>query len=54
MKKLTILAVVFVALAGVAHAGTVVTVPRVPDAGATSALLGIALAGLAAVRRFVR
>jgi hypothetical protein len=57
MKNLTTLViaiVAFVALAGVAQAGSVTTVDRVPDAGTTSALMGIALAGLAAVRRFVR
>jgi hypothetical protein len=55
MKKLTasvIAIVAFVALTGVAQAGEV-TRP-VPDASTTSALMGIALAGLAVVRRFVR
>jgi hypothetical protein len=57
MKNLTtsvIAIVAFVALAGVAQAATVTTVDRVPDAGTTSVLMGIALAGLAVVRRFVR
>jgi hypothetical protein len=44
----------FIVLAGVAQAGTVTTANHVPDAGTTSALMGIALAGLAAVRRFIR
>jgi hypothetical protein len=44
----------FIVLAGVAHAGTVTTSNHVPDAGTTSALMGIALAGLAVVRRFIR
>jgi hypothetical protein len=57
MKNLTtsvIAIVAFVALAGVAQAATVTTVDHVPDAGTTSALMGIALAGLAVARRFVR
>jgi hypothetical protein len=56
MKKLPvsmIAIVAFVALTGVAQAGDVTTRP-VPDAGSTSALLGVALAGLAAIRRFIR
>jgi hypothetical protein len=44
----------FIVLAGVAHAGTVTTSNHVPDAGTTSALMGIALAGLAVVRQFIR
>jgi hypothetical protein len=54
MKKIitSIIAVaIFVALTGVAQA---TQVGNVPDAGATSALLGIAVAGLAVVRRFIR
>ncbi len=47
------LATIFVALIGTAQAG-IATVNNVPDAGTTSALMGIALAGLAIVRRFVR
>jgi VPDSG-CTERM motif len=54
MKKLIVLAMVFAALAGVAQAGQVVITGRVPDAGTTSTLMGIALAGLVAIRRFVR
>ena len=62
MKKLvafTMLATIFAALIGTAQAGQTVvdcvsTVDRVPDAGTTSALMGVALAGLAIVRRFVR
>ncbi len=42
----------FVALTGSAHA--INNIVSVPDAGTTSALMGIALAGLAIVRRFVR
>jgi len=42
--------VVFASLTGVAYASPVAT----PDAGSTSALMGMALVGLAAVRRFVR
>jgi len=42
---------VFAALTGSAQA---ITIAPVPDAGTTSALMGIALAGLAIVRRFVR
>ena len=41
----------FVALTGVAQASLT---NNVPDAGTTSALMGVALAGLAIVRRFVR
>jgi hypothetical protein len=54
MKKIitSIMALtLFVALTGSAHAINIVSVP---DAGTTSALMGIALAGLAIVRRFVR
>jgi hypothetical protein len=54
MKKIitSILAVaIFVALTGVAQA---TQVGNVPDAGTTSTLLGIAVGGLAIVRRFVR
>jgi hypothetical protein len=59
MKKLAtsvIIILAFVALTGVAQAGQVTTNPvnPVPDAGATSALMGIAIAGLAAARRFLR
>jgi hypothetical protein len=57
MKKLitlVIAAVAFIAMAGVAQAGVLAFAPAVPDVGSTSALLGIALVGLAAVRRFVR
>jgi len=43
---------VFAALTGVAQTTPVTN--NVPDAGTTSALMGIALAGLAVVRRFVR
>jgi Zn-dependent alcohol dehydrogenase len=53
MKKLITLViaiVAFSAMAGLAQAAQFVT----PDAGSTSALMGIALVGLAAVRRFVR
>ena len=56
MKKLitlVIAAVAFIAMAGVAQAGILAFEP-VPDVGSTSALMGIALVGLAAVRRFVR
>jgi VPDSG-CTERM motif len=42
---------IFVTMTGVAQA---TQVGNVPDAGTTSALLGIAVAGLAIVRRFVR
>ena len=55
MKKIitsVIALAMFVALTGVAHADGVVT--PVPDAGTTSALMGVALAGLAIVRRFIR
>jgi len=55
MKKIitsTIAIAIFVSLTGVAQAGQV-THP-VPDAGTTSSLLGIALAGLAVVKRFIR
>jgi VPDSG-CTERM motif len=54
MKKLitvVIAIVAFSAMAGVAQAAQFV---HTPDAGSTSALMGIALVGLAAVRRFVR
>jgi VPDSG-CTERM motif len=54
MKKIITLVmvfVVFVSLTGVAHAGLTIDAP---DVGSTSALMGIALAGLAVVRRFVR
>ena len=47
------LVTVFIALTGVVQAGQVLT-NQVPDAGTTSALMGIALAGLALVRRFIR
>jgi hypothetical protein len=56
MKKLITLVIVtvaFIAMAGVAQAG-VLGIQVVPDVGSTSALMGIALVGLAAVRRFVR
>jgi hypothetical protein len=56
MKKIItlIMAVtVFAALTGVVQAGHVIT-NQAPDAGTTSALMGIALAGLAVVRRFIR
>jgi hypothetical protein len=56
MKKLITLViaiVAFSAMAGVAQAG-VLAIQVVPDVGSTSALMGIALVGLAAVRRFVR
>jgi hypothetical protein len=56
MKNLTTSAIIilaFVALTGVAQAGQVTTNP-VPDAGTTSALMGIAFASLAAARRFLR
>jgi hypothetical protein len=56
MKKLITLViaiVAFSAMAGVAQAG-MLAVQVVPDVGSTSALMGIALVGLAAVRRFVR
>jgi hypothetical protein len=55
MKKIitSIMALtLFVALTGVAQANLVTN--NVPDAGTTSALMGMALAGLAVVRRFVR
>ena len=54
MKKIitSIMALtLFVALTGVAQASLT---NNVPDAGTTSALMGVALAGLAIVRRFVR
>jgi hypothetical protein len=57
MKNITasvIAITVFVAMTGMAQAATVTTVDRVPDAGTTSVLMGIALAGLAVVGRFVR
>jgi hypothetical protein len=58
MKKITasvITIVAFFVLAGVAqaHNDVVITHP-VPDAGMTSSLIGIAVAGLAFVKRFVR
>jgi hypothetical protein len=43
----------FIALTGVAHAGGVTT-RAVPDAGATSVLMGVALVGLAFAKRFIR
>jgi len=55
MKKIiiSIIAVtIFVSLTGAVQAGQVTG--RVPDAGTTSSLMGIALAGLAIVRRFIR
>ena len=55
MKKITtsiIALAMFVALTGVAQANPVTN--NVPDAGTTSSLMGIALAGLAIVRRFIR
>ena len=41
----------FVALTGVANA---VTSVAVPDAGSTSVLMGLALAGIAVAKRFIR
>ena len=55
MKKIitSIMALaLFVALTGAAQATPVTN--NIPDAGTTSALMGMALAGLAVVRRFVR
>jgi hypothetical protein len=55
MKKIitsTMALTLFVALTGSAQAINVIA--NIPDAGTTSALMGIALAGLAIVRRFVR
>jgi len=40
----------FVALTGVANA----SVSAVPDAGSTSVLMGLALAGIAVAKRFIR
>jgi hypothetical protein len=54
MKKIitSIMAVtVFAAVTGSVQA---VSIAPIPDAGTTSALMGIAIAGLAIVRRFVR
>jgi len=55
MKKIITLSIVlalFVALTGSAQAIQVIS--SAPDAGTTSALMGIAVAGLAIVRRFIR
>ena len=55
MKKMITLAmalVIFSSLVGVARATS--EVQTVPDASSTSALMGMALVGLAAFRRFVR
>jgi hypothetical protein len=41
----------FVALTGVANATSFATVP---DAGSTSVLMGLALAGIAVAKRFIR
>jgi len=54
MKKLvtfSIVVTVFAALTGTVQA---CEIDQVPDAGTTSSLMGIALAGLAIVRRFIR
>jgi hypothetical protein len=54
MKKIITSAMIlalFGALTGVAQAGISI---NVPDAGSTSALMGIAFAGLAVIRRFIR
>lgn len=42
----------FVALTGVANATSVSV--TVPDAGSTSVLMGLALAGIAVAKRFIR
>jgi hypothetical protein len=58
MKKISTLLITigaFVGMAGVAQASVgMMSIATVPDLGSTSALMGIALVGLAAVRRFVR
>jgi hypothetical protein len=62
MKKLVTLSILFATLTSIVQAGQfdqiinncLIETNNVPDAGTTSALMGIALAGLAVVRRFVR
>jgi hypothetical protein len=59
MKKLVtsiMFVTMFAALTGTVQAGVTgpIKVDCVPDAGTTSALMGIALTGLAIVRRFIR
>jgi len=52
MKSIIVITLL-VALTGVANA-TQVTTNNVPDAGSASVLMGLALAGIAAVKRFIR
>jgi VPDSG-CTERM motif len=52
MKSIIVITLL-VALTGVANA-TQVSTNNVPDAGSASVLMGLALAGIAAVKRFIR
>jgi VPDSG-CTERM motif len=52
--KLVILITAFIALGGVAQANVMMAIATVPDAGTTSVLMGVALAGLAVARRYIR
>ena len=51
IMKSIIALTLFVALTGVANAS--VSVSAVPDAGSTSVLMGLALAGIAVAKRFI-
>ena len=51
IMKSIIALTLFVALTGVANASPA---PAVPDAGSTSVLMGLALAGIAVAKRFTR
>ena len=52
MKAIIVLTLL-VALTGVASATPIETAPA-PDAGSTSVLMGLALAGITVARRFIR